>query len=244
MWFVIFSITLILRNGSKIACAACGLDAECANFLKPPVEETEEQFRTHFGHQHPLVLLDNLPADPIFCCVCGKNRSDPTYGCLDCLFFIHRSCFERSWPKEIQHFYHPCLLTLYSWIKDDRPMFSRRDCTACGRLLPQGTAFYGCKRCIFVMDVDCTFWPLPNMQVIKNRLVISSMDIHCQSPRSRKVTKLIATYVRNPAMVLPMVVSEVALRMFTFTNHALMKHSKRSTISVTLNTLSPFLIII
>ncbi|KAG6650278.1 uncharacterized protein LOC122312970 [Carya illinoinensis] len=127
------------------------LDVKCANFLESAIEKTEEQFRTHFGHQHPLELLDNLPTDPIFCCVCGKYPSDPTYGCLECHFFVHRSCFERSWPEEIQHFYHPCLLTL------SENCIPNTFCRACRLLLPQGTAFYGCKRCNFVMDVGCTF---------------------------------------------------------------------------------------
>ncbi|KAG7974093.1 hypothetical protein I3843_06G030100 [Carya illinoinensis] len=130
------------------------IGVKCANFLKPKIEETDEQSRTHFGHRHPLVLLDILPSDPIFCCVCGKDRSDPTYGCLKCHFFIHRSCFERSWPKKIQHFYHPCLLKFYWGIDDDRVMFP---CSACRRPLPQGASFYGCIGCNFVMDFACTF---------------------------------------------------------------------------------------
>ena len=78
-------------------------------------EEEEEEVRTHPNHQHPLLLFENMPGRLIFYCpACGDyflNR-DTAYGCIPCLFFIHKSCFERVLPLEIQHFYQPYLLSI------------------------------------------------------------------------------------------------------------------------------------
>ena len=67
-------------------------------------EEEEEEVRTHPNHQHPLLLHENMPGRLIFYwLVCGDyflNRY-MAYGCIPCLFFIHKSCFERKFPPKL-----------------------------------------------------------------------------------------------------------------------------------------------
>ena len=142
-------------SGFTFRCDKCdvNLDLNCA-FIRPAMEEREEVVGTHFSHpHHQLLLFQNMPADRINCRVCGTYCSDPTYGCFPCRFFLHRSCFERNLPQETQHFYHPCPLTLYTDPDKSSP------CRACRQFWPRGAFYYGCSRCDFVMDIDCTLLP-------------------------------------------------------------------------------------
>ncbi|KAG6650280.1 hypothetical protein CIPAW_06G032000 [Carya illinoinensis] len=85
-------LRLTLQVGHKQRCHACAVhpsrcffrcdecnfpfDAKCA-FIKPATEQMEEQFRTHFGHQHPLLLLENMPNDRVVCLLCRECWKPP-----------------------------------------------------------------------------------------------------------------------------------------------------------------------
>ncbi|XP_059433309.1 uncharacterized protein LOC132166499 [Corylus avellana] len=144
-------------RGFTFRCEKCDInfDLKCA-FVGPVLEEREEAVAvgTFSHHQHPLVLFEKIPAHRIKCRVCGKYCSDPAYACFPCRFFLHPSCFDRSLPQEIQHFYHPCPLTLYTTGPD-----KSSPCRACRQFWPRGGFYYGCSRCDFVMDIDCTLLP-------------------------------------------------------------------------------------
>ena len=101
----------LLSNGFCYHCNDCNfqLDREC------PFVTEQMQRRTHPHHKHQFQLFEKVPNKRYNCAVCLEYCSDPlpTYGCLQCLLFLHGSCFdERKFPPEIQHYYHPHPLTL------------------------------------------------------------------------------------------------------------------------------------
>jgi hypothetical protein len=152
-------------------CEECdfNLDVECA-FIRPAVtEEGEEEAEAvvvgthHFSrhHEHPLVTLENMPADSIRCLMCRKYCSDPkTYGCLPCGFFLHPSCFKL--PLEIfrpLHPYHPLSLEIVEYDDD------HVKCNACRNLI-LGYFAYFCEHCNntktrFCLDVECASVIMP-----------------------------------------------------------------------------------
>nr|POE66433.1 hypothetical protein CFP56_29280 [Quercus suber] len=98
-------------NGFSYCCNDCNfqLDLECVWLVKDKM-----QTLTHSHHEHQLELLKNVPKKRYNCAVCLEYCLDPlpTYGCLQCLLFLHISCFgESNCPLEIQHYYHPHPLT-------------------------------------------------------------------------------------------------------------------------------------
>lgn len=151
------------RQGSCFSCDAdnCGVvfDVYCT-FMRPVgIEEGEEQRGTlDFSHHpHPLVWIEKFPKNHITCRVCGRYCSDPSsYGCLICQFFCHPKCLELKLQQKIQHFFHPCLLTLNTGPKHN---FC---CGACELVWPAGTFYYGCEGCDFYMDINCIL--LPSME--------------------------------------------------------------------------------
>ncbi|KAE8077469.1 hypothetical protein FH972_016030 [Carpinus fangiana] len=140
------------KRENVVRCKACD------EYCDEATEERDEHF-SHY-HKHPLLLFENMPANRIYCRVCGTKCSDPTYGCFQCRFFLHQSCSERHLPQEIKHFFHPCPLTLYTV-----PANSSYNCRACHHNSSKGAFCYGCSRCNFEMDVDCTLL-LPTTQQI------------------------------------------------------------------------------
>ncbi|CAK7337254.1 unnamed protein product [Dovyalis caffra] len=87
------------------------------------------------------------------CSGCGKSCSAPTYGCNKCQYFLHQSCVDV--PLEIQHFFHPCPLSL-------RIQPKSFNCGACDRTI-QGFYFY-CEWCNFSMDIECALLPTRECQ--------------------------------------------------------------------------------
>jgi hypothetical protein len=130
------------------------------------IEEGEEEAEAvvvgthHFSHpEHPLLLLENMPADRFRCSVCGGWCSDPkSYGCLPCGFFLHPSCF--NLPQEIVHPFHPYHgpLTL-KHMKDPlnlkRIMDNHVKCYACRNRIYVDCFAYFCEECDFHHDVEC-----------------------------------------------------------------------------------------
>ena len=67
------------------------------------------ELHTHPYHQHPLLLFNEMPKGEKFNCpMCGENCWNcPTYCCSEYQLYLHISCFERTLPQKIPHFYHP-----------------------------------------------------------------------------------------------------------------------------------------
>ncbi|XP_042983157.1 uncharacterized protein LOC122312579 [Carya illinoinensis] len=248
-------LRLTLQVGYKQRCFACAvlpsrcffrcnecnfiLDAKCA-FIKPATEQMEEQFRTHFGHEHPLLLLENIPNDRVVCLLCREYCSDLTYGCLPCRFFLHRSCFERTLPMEIRHFSHPCPLTLYTYAHRMIREAWNTPCRACRKSLPRGSFLYGCSKCKYVMDIDCTWFPTTEYASNRQHEICHFIRGHPLSLSSIEKGRQVNCCICGKHCNGTMAVAELAaVRIFTSTNHALMSCRRRSsTIPVTLATLS------
>lgn len=101
----------LLFNGSGYCCKHCNfqIDRECVWLVTKNM-----QTLTHPYHEHQLQLFEKVPNKRYNCAVCLEYCSDPlpTCGCLQCLLFLHESCFDKNKrPKEIQHYYHPHPLT-------------------------------------------------------------------------------------------------------------------------------------
>uniref|UniRef100_A0A2N9IKR7 Phorbol-ester/DAG-type domain-containing protein n=1 Tax=Fagus sylvatica TaxID=28930 RepID=A0A2N9IKR7_FAGSY len=106
-------------------------------------------------HKHPLVMIENKHPLVMIenkvnyycsatCSACGEPDLDTTFICLICKFYFDGSCL--GLPKEIQHSFHPCPLTL-------RQETTKFTCRACGKTRTQ-FAFH-CDRCHFYLDVEC-----------------------------------------------------------------------------------------
>jgi hypothetical protein len=139
------------REGFVFRCQKCdfNIHLECTFISK------EDQRRMVYTHQHPLMRFINVPKDRILCHFCGKCCSEPTYACFPCNLFLHPSCNDPGFPREIEHFYHTCPLSLYTYNPDE--FYSRR-CRACYQPLQPRTFYYGCVRCGFEMHLDCTLF--------------------------------------------------------------------------------------
>ncbi|KAG7980724.1 hypothetical protein I3843_05G198200 [Carya illinoinensis] len=163
------------KRGTRVIfhCNKCdfNLDPECidvspatpSNIKTVPDKELQSSTK-YFSHEHPLILYINIPRDRVYCRVCRKYCSDNAYGCLPCAFFLDPSCAELKLPREIQHFYHSCLLTLYTEPKVVQQIAWQTSnfspsCRACHQTFPYEAFYYGCLRCLFVMDIDCTLLP-------------------------------------------------------------------------------------
>jgi len=115
----------------------------------------------HLTNFHPLVATQKRQdnddndgdgdGDGVSCRICGEPTSGAPYGCDLCNFYLHRSCAEFQLPTTLQHFYHPCLLTL-SIDKEES------NCNACGNSYD----FYSYLRepCNFRIEISCALYPL------------------------------------------------------------------------------------
>lgn len=102
----------------------------------------------HFLHRHPLSLMEKVNQD-LVCSRCLKYLSGPTYGCIQCKFFIHHHCAEL--PK-IENFLHPCPLVLKVL-----PLPVLYKCNLCTQ--PGAGSSYRCEECSFDMHVECALKP-------------------------------------------------------------------------------------
>lgn len=107
------------------------------------------------NHPHPLVpcKLETTPC----CNVCIQGITQlPPYGCVQCKYFLHKSCAELQ--KNLQHPFHPQhpLILL--------PDSSTEDwCAACCKSFTGGCSTYKCKECAFYLCIDCIFTE-PNLK--------------------------------------------------------------------------------
>uniref|UniRef100_A0A7N2LFM6 Phorbol-ester/DAG-type domain-containing protein n=1 Tax=Quercus lobata TaxID=97700 RepID=A0A7N2LFM6_QUELO len=114
-------------------------------------------------HKHPLLIVDNKVNDSTSyffmnndfpsCSACGEPCFEKSFACLKCKFLIHELCLEL--PHEIQHFFHPCPLSL----QHETTNFTCRACEKSHSLFA-----YHCNRCHFFLDVKCALMFTENFE--------------------------------------------------------------------------------
>ena len=105
-------------------------------------------------HKHPLIIVEYKVNDSTSyffmnnafpsCTACGEPCFEKSFACLKCKFLIHELCLQL--PHEIQHFFHPCPLSL-------RQESTKFTCRACKISYSQFA--YCCNRCHFFLDIEC-----------------------------------------------------------------------------------------
>ncbi|ESR61712.1 hypothetical protein CICLE_v10014060mg [Citrus x clementina] len=136
-------------NHPSYGCVECGCHAHVRCVITE-VPSDEREKLNHFSHDHCLFLVGNQRDDDgAVCYACEKLvRGQPTYGCDQCRFYLHKSCAEL--PRQIQHALHRHSLILKS--HTDEGTKEDRECGACLKKL--SGFFYQCDNC-FVIDIDC-----------------------------------------------------------------------------------------
>ncbi|PPR84196.1 hypothetical protein GOBAR_AA36515 [Gossypium barbadense] len=112
-------------NGEKMRFRA---HVECA--LKPIVEYSDEEYTIqHFTHLHPLKLVDSYQKHTVICSFCEElcSSSSSIYGCMECKFFLHKSCMKNIPRQLINHDIHPCTLIFIT-----NP-YGNDECDCCGK---------------------------------------------------------------------------------------------------------------
>ncbi|KAH1030447.1 hypothetical protein J1N35_042621 [Gossypium stocksii] len=151
--FVCFkTITSNFCYKCKLNCRF-GMHVECA--LKPIIEYLDEECTIqHFTHAHPLKLVDSNQKDEVICSICQElcSFSFSTYGCMECEFFLHKSCM-KSIPRQlINHRIHPCTLIFITY------PYRSYECDCCGEHIVPGMKFC-CGACDLNLHVKCALFP-------------------------------------------------------------------------------------
>ncbi|PKI44781.1 hypothetical protein CRG98_034729 [Punica granatum] len=108
----------------------------------------------HPSHEHDLVLQELSETFSCECHICNfYTEGGPAYHCVDCEFFLHKSCAEM--PPEMQHPFHPqhpLALTISS----------RKDygCGGCGDFVINKYR-YQCDGCRVALHLGCAAATLP-----------------------------------------------------------------------------------
>ncbi|TYH89874.1 hypothetical protein ES332_A13G012700v1 [Gossypium tomentosum] len=159
--FVCFKrITSNFSYKCKLSCRFRA-HVECA--LKPMVEYSNEEYTIqHFTHLHPLKLVDSYQKHTVICSFCEElcPSSSSTYGCMECKFFLHKSCM-KSFPRQlINHHIHPCTLIFITFL--DGEYF---ECDCCGKGIDFG--MFSCGACNFDLHVKCAIFPTIDTEDVK-----------------------------------------------------------------------------
>ncbi|TYG35817.1 hypothetical protein ES288_D13G013600v1 [Gossypium darwinii] len=152
-----FSFTTITSRFSYKCKLNCWFEmhVECA--LKPIIEYSDEECTIqHFTHHHPLKLVDSNQKDKVICSiceeVCSSSSSSSTYGCIECMFFLHNSCMKSIPQQLINHRIHPCTLIFFTFPSN----WERCDC--CGEYIVPRMKF-SCRACGLNLHVKCALFP-------------------------------------------------------------------------------------
>ncbi|KAL0007531.1 hypothetical protein SO802_009033 [Lithocarpus litseifolius] len=102
------------KNHSQFAyhCNRCHfyLDVECALMLTGNFEG--QNYILSYYHHHPLILCNKESNNHVVSCNGCNVTSGEIYGCIQCHFYLHRSC--AAAPQQIEHPFHPThTLTLF-----------------------------------------------------------------------------------------------------------------------------------
>ncbi|KAL3534411.1 hypothetical protein ACH5RR_002872 [Cinchona calisaya] len=110
----------------------------------------------HFSHENPLRFSSertNSDEKILRCRGCGEPIfSGSVYSCMECEFFLHKSCGEL--PKEINHNLHP----QHSLVLHPRPPYHPEKCIcrSCFTKPKENTFIYRCNAtCEFSLDIIC-----------------------------------------------------------------------------------------
>ncbi|KAJ8760421.1 hypothetical protein K2173_015088 [Erythroxylum novogranatense] len=128
------------------------LDLNCASSGRDdlyPIPDQGDVSISHHSHYHKLRPANCPIEDFITCHICLMFISGPLFCCLQCAFFIHKSC--REAPKEIEHQFHPEHSLRWSFLGLKVPK-----CKACN--LSDNSLFqeiYTCKDCEFHIHYTC-----------------------------------------------------------------------------------------
>ncbi|KAL4273135.1 hypothetical protein GQ457_13G028420 [Hibiscus cannabinus] len=123
-------------------------------------EEGEMEESNNYGHQHPLLLLNenSLIRDRFhsWCERCCKMISAPSFRCAEegCRFYLHKVCAEA--PLELTHPFHPP----HPLLLMERECFDfsgNHRCNYCGQLC--GGSFYHCS-CGLKFHIRCAVFTL------------------------------------------------------------------------------------
>ncbi|KAF5462837.1 hypothetical protein F2P56_018810 [Juglans regia] len=108
----------------------------------------------HISHEHNLKLAVDELENNEKCNGCTQYlSSDPYYCCLQCKFFLHKSCADLPRKKLHPLHDHPLTLVPNKFLDYDRLL----GCDACDR---QCNGFvYSCASCRFKLDVPCSLIP-------------------------------------------------------------------------------------
>uniref|UniRef100_A0A2N9HMF8 Phorbol-ester/DAG-type domain-containing protein n=1 Tax=Fagus sylvatica TaxID=28930 RepID=A0A2N9HMF8_FAGSY len=104
----------------------------------------------HFSHEHDLKLSDDEVQNNEICDGCVRAILPPFYRCVECSFFLHKSCAEL--PRKKQHPLHQHPLTLLPKSRYRSKLF---ECYACKRRC--NGFIYCCKTCYGCeLDLKCS----------------------------------------------------------------------------------------
>ncbi|KHG09364.1 Diacylglycerol kinase theta [Gossypium arboreum] len=120
------------------------------------VEYSDEEYTIQdFTHLHPLKLVDSNHKDEVICSICEElcsSSSSSTYGCMECKFFLHKSCM-KSIPRQlINHHIHPCTLIFITY------PYGGDECACCGERIVRRMKF-SCGACELDLHVKCAIFP-------------------------------------------------------------------------------------
>ncbi|MFQ6657265.1 hypothetical protein Gotur_027012 [Gossypium turneri] len=146
----------------------CWFDTHVECALKPIIEYSDEECTIqHFTHAHPLKLVDSNQKDEVMICsICeelcssSSSSSSSAYGCMECKFFLHKSCM-KSIPRQlINHRIHPCTLIFI------KCPYSGFECDYCGEdIVP--SMMFSCRACNFDLHVKCALFPTTDSEDAK-----------------------------------------------------------------------------
>uniref|UniRef100_A0A7N2LFY6 Phorbol-ester/DAG-type domain-containing protein n=1 Tax=Quercus lobata TaxID=97700 RepID=A0A7N2LFY6_QUELO len=149
-------------NGPTYVCFLCrfSLHESCLELLQTVYQNS--------FHKHPLVIIEKSLYNSASCSACGEPCLGPIYICLTCKFYFHELCL--ALPQKIQHFSHPCPLTL-------RQETIKFTCAACEKSHTQ-FAFH-CGKCRFYLDVECALNYYHQHPLILNKKELNHDVIFC-----------------------------------------------------------------
>ena len=123
----------------------------------------------HFSHENDLKLIDEVENNKK-CDGCLQTILPPCYNCVECNFFLHKSCTKL--PRKKQHPIHCHPLTLLPKSPYRAKWFF---CNACDQ--PCNGFTYNCKKCTFDLDVQCSLiLDIYTNKGHKHRLCLSSTN--------------------------------------------------------------------
>lgn len=169
-------LTLLANSEKQFKCNACGrsheyayhcnecrfdLDVLCAVSTLPLQDQQngDSVMIDHFSHPHQLKSCNiKEESNRMTCKACEMHLSGEVYSCLDCIFFLHRSCAELH--TELVHSLHPDhFLVLQAKSHQNAGRFH---CSCCSEA--SSGFVYSCEMCNFNLDIECALETLSALE--------------------------------------------------------------------------------